>query len=205
MILADAVASGADPDAISMWCKILSWLTASRTDSAVWAIAFTINTWAASIKSARILVYKNVHDIFVTYKNEINDAQWLERAQSLTDADGHKKFRSRVNKLLEYIDKKDADFRTDAHNNEVLIKRIMWAAATLSVLVIVFEWYNNFLLILLFPYPLFCFWQTLRGWRAKLHVKWLRWRASRALAEIERSCRTPADEPPSMDELKKKL
>lgn len=205
MMLADAVASGADPGAISMWGKIVSWLVASRTDSAVWAIAFTINTWAASIKSARISVYEGVHDLFSAYKNEIKDAQWLERAEKLTDADGHKTLRARVDGLLEYIDRKDAEFLADANASSIFAKHVLWCAAVLSVLVIVFEWYRNYMLVLLLPYPVFCLWQSMRG-RWAMFRAWLKRRsATSSLAEIENSCGTPADEPPSMDELKKRI
>lgn len=205
MILADAVASGADPGAISVWCKIGSWFVTSRTDSAVWAIAFTINTWAASIKSARSSVYEGVHELFSAYKNEIRTAQWLERAESLTDEDGHKEFRSRVDGLLEYLKQKDVKFLNDTMGTGMFAERVMWCAATMSVLVIVFEWYYNYMLGLLLPYPLFCLWQSLRV-RWAMFRAWLkRRRAASSLAEIEKRCGTPADDPPSMDELKKKL
>ena len=205
MMLADAVAAGATPDAISVWCKIVKWLTASRSDSAVWAIAFTINTWAASIKDARISVYDNVHLIFSAYKSDIKYAQLLERAENLTDENGHKELRIRIDRLLRYIDSKDAEFLSDTKSPGMFAMRIMWCAATISVFVILFEWYYNYMLVLLLPYPVFCLWQILRGRWSRVCVWWLRRRVYSSLKKIEKSCGEKVKEPPSMDDLKKRL
>lgn len=205
MMLVTTMASGVPPDAISMWDKIVSWLMASRTDSAAWAIAFTVNTWAASIKSARSSVYEGVHALFSAYKSEIRYAQWLEKAESMTDDNGHKEFRSRMDRLLEYINRKDAKFLNDTKAPDTFVERVMWCAAMMSVLVIVFEWYYNYLLALLLPYPLFCFWQSVRGRWGMIRVWWLRRSAIRSLVKIEKRCGGPSDEPPSISELKKKL
>lgn len=212
MILADAVASGVPPDAISIcecvvsWLKAFwSWLMTSRDDSAAWAIAFTINTWAATIKSARLAVYEDVHAIFVACKKGIKDAQWIEEAKSLTDEEGHKEFRSRLHKLQKYIEKKDAEFKNDAENTDgVFMNRVMMLAALASVLVIVFQWFYNATLAVLLPYPLFCLWQIIRGRWARLCVWWMRIRVKCELGSIKKRCKKPY-EPPPMDELKKKL
>ena len=206
MMLAEAMTSGADPDAIScMFTKAFSWLMKSRADSAAWAIAFTVNTWAATIQSARIAVYEGVHKLFSDYKNEIGYAQWLEKADKLTDEDGHKKFRFRVNRLLTYIGCKDEKFRVDTKDVGSILKRVMWCAAFVSALVIVFQWYYNYTLAVLLPYPVFCIWHSLRGRWAMGWVWWLKQRAENSLSDIEKHCGKPDDEPPSMDELKKKL
>ena len=211
MILADVVASGADTDAISIcgcsfsWLKAFwSWLMTSRTDSAAWAIAFTINTWAATIQKARVSVYEGVHAIFVACKKGIKDAQWIEEAKSLTDEEGHKEFRSRLHKLQQYIERKDAEFLGDTKDPGFLMKRVMMFAVLASVLVIVFQWYSNLALAVLLPYPLFCLWQIIRGRWARLCVWWMRRSVKSELVSIEKRCRKQ-DEPPPMDELKTKL
>ena len=209
MILADAVASGADPGAISIWASVVSWLKDSwlmttRTDSAAWAIAFTINTWAATIKSARQTVYESVHAIFVACKKGIKDAQWIEEAKSLTDEEGHKEFRSRLHKLQKYIEKKDAEFKNDAENTGMFMNRVMMLAALASVLVIVLQWYYNATLVVLLPYPLFCLWQIIRGRWARLRVWWMRLKVKCELGSIKKRCKKQYN-PPPMDELKSKL
>ena len=211
MILADAVASGAPPDAISIcecvvsWLKAFwSWLMTSRDDSAAWAIAFTINTWAATIKSARLAVYEDVHAIFVACKKGIKEAQWLDDADSLTDAEGHRKFRTLLDALQEYIKRKDAEFKENTEDTGVFLKRVMMCAGLLSVLAIVFQLYYNFTLAVLLPYPLFCLWQITRGRWARLRVWWMRRRVKSELDNIKKRCKKPY-EPPSMNELKTKL
>lgn len=212
MIFADAVASGADPGALSIICGCVAswlkafrdWLMTSRTDSAAWAIAFTINTWAATIQKARVSVYEGVHAIFVVCKKGIKDAQWLEDAESLTDEEGHKEFRSRLHKLQKYIEKKDAEFKSDAENTGVFMNRVMMLAALASVLVIVFQWFYNATLIVLLPYPLFCLWQIIRGRWARLCVWWMRLMVECELGSIKKRCKK-TDDPPSMCDLKKKL
>ena len=211
MILADTVASGASLDAISicgvgiLWLKAFwAWLMTSRTDSAAWAIAFTINTWAAIIKSARLVVYKDVHAIFVACKRGIKDAQWIEEAESLTDEEGHREFRLQLHKLQKYIEKKDAEFLGDTKNPGMFMKRVMSCAALASVLIIVFQWCYNVTLVVLLPYPLFCCWQIIRGRWARLRVWWMRLSVKRELNSIEKRCRNP-DDPPPMNELKTKL
>ena len=204
MILADAVAPGADPGAISIWCKVVKWLVASRTDSAAWAIAFTINTWAATIKSARLAVYESVHTIFVACKKGIKDAQWIEEAESLTDEEGHKEFRSRLHKLQKYIEKKDAEFLGDTKNPGMFMNRVMMLAALASVLAIVLQWYYNATLVVFLPYPLFCLWQIIRGRWARFCVWWMRLRVKCELGCIKKRCKKP-DDLPSMSTLKKKL
>ena len=173
----------------------------SRTDSAAWAIAFTINTWAATIKRARLAVYEGVHAIFVACKKGIKDAQWLEEADRLTDSEGHKKFRSRLDKLQKYIETKDAEFLRDAKTPGIFLKRVMMCAALGSVLVIVFQLYYNFTLVVFLPYPLFCLWQILRGRWARFRVWCMRHSAKIELNRIKKRCKKP-NEPPSMGELK---
>lgn len=211
MILADAVASGADPDAISICGCVVSglkalwaWLMTGRDDSAAWAIAFTINTWAATIKSARKSIYRNVHELFDACKKGIKDAQWLDEANSLTDEDGHREFRTRLDALQEYIKRKDAEFKKDTEDTGVFMKRIMFCAAFVSVLVIVFQWCSNIALVVLLPYPLFWLWQVIRGRWAKIRVWRMRRRVKSELDNIRKRCKKPY-EPPPMDELKTKL
>lgn len=212
MIFADAVASGADPGALSIICGCVAswlkafwaWLMTSRTDSAAWAIAFTINTWAATIQKARVSIYEDVHAIFVACKKGIKDAQWIEEAESLTDEEGHKEFRSRLHKLQKYIDRKDAEFLNDTKSSGMFMKRVMMLAALASVLVIVFKWYCNFTLVVLLPYPLFCLWQIIRGRWARVCVWRMRRDVRKELGGIKKRCKKP-DEPPPMCDLKKKL
>ena len=211
MILADAVASGADPDAISICGCVVSglkalwaWLMTGRDDSAAWAIAFTINTWAAIIQKARVSVYEGVHEVFVACKKGIKDAQWIEEAKSLTDEEGHKEFRSRLHKLQKYIKAKDTEFLDDTKDSGMFMKRVMMFAALASVLVIVFQWYSNLALAVLLPYPLFCSWQIIRGRWARLCVWWMRRRVKSELGSIKKRCKK-TDDPPPMDELKTKL
>lgn len=211
MILADAVASGVDPDALSIWVRTISllkdvwlWLITSRIDSAAWAIAFTINTWAATIQKARVSVYESVHDIFVACKKGIKDAQWIEEAESLTDEDGHKEFRFRLDKLQKYIDQKDAEFLQDTKSSGVFMKRVMLFSALASVLVIVFQWFYNATLIVLLPYPLFCLLQIIRGRWARLCVWWMRRRVKCELGSIKKRHKKLYN-PPPMGELKTKL
>ena len=211
MMLAGAVASGADPDAVSILGCVVSWLRAfgdwlmaSRTDSAAWAIAFTINTWAATIQKARVSVYESVHTIFVACKKNIKNAQWLEEAESLTDEEGHREFRSRLDRLQKYIDRKDAEFLKDTEDSGMILKRVMLCAALASVLVIVLQWYYNATLVVLLPYPLFCLWQIIRGRWAGLCVWWMRLRVKCELGSIKKRCKKRYN-PPPMDELKSKL
>ena len=211
MILADAVASGADPDAISICGCVVSclqafwaWLMTSRDDSAAWAIAFTINTWAATIQKARVSVYEGVHAIFVACKKGIKDAQWIEDAESLTDKEGHKEFRSRLHELQKYIENKDAEFLGDTKDSGMFMKRVMMCAALASVLIIVFQWYYNVTLAVLLPYPLFCLWQIIRGRWARFRVWQMRKSVEKELDRIKKRCKKP-DDPPSMCDLKKKL
>ena len=211
MILADAVASGTDPDAISVCGCVVSglkalwsWLTTSRPDSAAWAIAFTINTWAATIQKARVSVYESLHAIFVACKKSINDAQWIEEAERLTDEEGHREFRSRLDKLQKYIETKDAEFLDDTKDPGMFMKRVMMCAALVSVLVIVFQWFYNVTLVVLLPYPLFCLWQIMRGRWARFCVWRMRLSAKRELNSIKKRCKKP-DEPPSMGDLKTKF
>lgn len=209
MILADVVASGTNPDAISLWGEFFSWLKASwlmtsRTDSAAWAIAFTINTWAASIDNARIEVYKSVHTLFFSAKKRAEVAQWLEEADGLTDPEGHKEFRSRVDRLQKYIDLKDAKFHEATQDTNMLAKRVMWCAAMASVLVIVFQWYYNFTLVLLLPYPLFFLWNASGGIWARFWSWLMRKRVKSEFERIKKRCKKPS-EPPPMDELRKKF
>ena len=211
MILADAVASGVPPDAVSILGCVVSWLRAfgdwlmaSRTDSAAWAIAFTINTWAATIQKARVSVYESVHTIFVACKKGIKDAQWIEEAESLTDEEGHKEFRSRLHKLQKYIEKKDAEFLGDTKDSGMLMKRVMMLAALASVLVIIFQRFYNVTLAVLLPYPLFCLWQIMRGRWARFCVWRMRRSVKCELGSIKKRCKKP-DDPPSMNELKTKL
>lgn len=204
MILADVAVSGANPDDISILKQVVSWLIADRADSAAWAIAFTINTWAATIKDARLAVYKDVHALFAACKKDIKDAQWLEEAESLTDEKGHKEFRSRLDKLQKYLDRKDAEFLIDTKDSGMAIKRIMLCAALASVLIIVFQWYYNVTLAVLLPYPLFCLWQIMRGRWAKFRIWKMRKSVKNELDSIKRRCKK-SDDPPSMGDLKKKL
>ena len=211
MILADAVASGVDPDALSIWVRTISllkdvwlWLITSRTDSAAWAIAFTINTWAATIQKARVSVYESVHVIFVACKKGIKDAQWIEEAERLTDEEGHREFRSRLHKLQKYIENRDAEFLRDTKDSGMFMKRVMMCAALVSVLVIVFQWFYNVTLAVLLPYPLFCLWQIIRGRWARFRVWRMRASVKKELNSIEKRCKKP-DEPPPMGELKTKL
>lgn len=211
MILADAVASGADPDAISIcgWGvsglkTFWAWLVTSRNDSAAWAIAFTINTWAATIQKARVSVYESLHAIFVACKKSINDAQWMEEAERLTDEEGHREFRSRLDKLQKYIERKDAEFLADTSDPGMFMKRVMMCSALASVLMIVFRWFYNGTLVVLLPYPLFCFWQIIRGRLARLCVWRMRRSVKSELNSIKKRCKKP-DEPPSMGDLKTKF
>lgn len=210
MILADVVASGTNPDAISLWSEFVSWLNASwlmasRTDSAAWAIAFTINTWAASIDNARIAVYESVHALFFSAKKRAEVAQWLEKADELTDPEGHKEFRSRVDRLQKYIDLKDEKFHEATKTTNMLAKRIMWFSAIASVLVIVFQWYYNFTLALLLPYPLFFIWNASCGVWARFWAWVMRKGVKSEFEKIKKRCNKSNNEPPPMDELRKKF
>ena len=137
--------------------------------------------------------------------NDTSYAQWLEQAQKLTDENGHKELRIRLDRLLKYIDKKDREFLADSQSPSTVTKRVMWCAAIVSVLAIIFECYRNFTLALLLPYPLFCLWQIVRGRWARFWVWWLRRSANSSLKKIEKRCEKKADVPPSMDELKKRI
>lgn len=211
MILADVVASGTNPDAISICGSVVSglkafwaWLVTSRTDSAAWAIAFTINTWAATIQKARVSVYESLHAIFVACKKSIKDAQWIEEAERLTDEEGHREFRSRLDKLQKYIETKDAEFLDDTKDPGMFMKRVMMCAALASVFVIVFQWFYNGTLVVLLPYPLFCLWQIIRGRWARIRVWWMLLMVRCELGSIKKRCKK-LDEPPSMGDLKTKF
>lgn len=143
--------------------QVYSWLFSIRTnDSAIWAVAFTLNTWASSIDEIRTDVYKWVFDKFQSYRKRAIDGQWLSQIEACPDSENKAVFLRRLDNLRTYFKRRLDVFSAAKEKDGSKAKKIMSFSAFLCVLCILFEWYYNVALVLLLPYPMFRAWNWFR-------------------------------------------
>ncbi len=148
---------------LSVFWVVVGWLKANRTsDVSVWAIAFTMNTWAASLGWVRFQLHGAIRKAIDESRAKAQQARLLER---LTDWKGpdessfrkiEKKFDTFLSKL-ELFDVKyprlEMDLREPLLNG--FPRFVLGFAAIVSLGCILFNKLYNWTLVVLLPFPAF--------------------------------------------------
>lgn len=182
-------------------------------DVSAWAIAFTMNTWGASLVRARFQMYGTIRKAIDSSHAKAQQAHFLERLmerrQSVqTDRNKVEKFKKLFFAFLtklEKLDRKYPPIQTENHNEMISIgtSRFLGFCAFFSVLCILFGWFYNATLVVLFPYPIFALLYAFKKWRLPRFIQNSYEKSENAfnLAINE----DPAKEEISLDDLAKKL
>lgn len=185
--------------------RLLEWLVAPRqaSDSAIWAIAFTLNTWASTMETARAQAYAKVRNMAENTLRNIEGKQWLDLIEKQPESVPRANFLRALNQLLDYVKSVRARYSEEQCARKWFAKRVMGLASFLSVLCIFFEWYYNGALALLLPYPAFRFW--IGCVEARMAVE-SRVRSMLVEHKFKLVVRTSTDAPPpSVAELRERL
>lgn len=191
---------------LTLFQSLKEWLLTTRTDSGIWAIAFTVNTWASSVNRVRTNVYLDVRRKIKECKNKVINAQWLESVGKSQSAEMHEDFRASLSELLNYM--KDVESRVSIKTvgKKVFAKNIMGVSAFVCALCMIFQWYYNFTIVLLFPYPIFWIKLNLVGTLASHKIKRLYNRADEEYRKFKENDNTKNKKSvPSVKELQTML
>ncbi len=137
----------------SLW----SWLSyCDENYISALSIAFTLNTYGAVVsKEMRI----NARNIRIQIKKiaETNCSkmvQDLEEITNLGDTDECKKESCEISELIKYLNRKSKSIKKEMNHWACVIIGMMYVAAAMSLLCILFGWYHRiwaFLLLFMFP------------------------------------------------------
>ena len=186
-------------------CQLLDWLFAARGDSsAVLALAFTVNTWASSIDKVRQDAYAHVAGVVARRTGEIEDRHWFDQLENMPESDAKRSFQQRLGGLLDYLKSEKDRYSDENTRKRKLAKRAMRLSALLCALCILFQWYRNAAILLLFPYPAFVALTLLAMAWFRAKVRFLSWRVDRAFQKAVGSS-APDCGVPSVEDLRSKL
>lgn len=184
--------------------SIVGWICSVReSGSAIWAVAFSVNTWASAMDRVRMDAYAHVREIVDGCLDDIQNRRWLDQIEKRQDSREKESCLRSLNGLLAYTRKLRRRYSAESCARKRLAKRVMGASAFLCVLCILFEWYYNGALALLLPYPLFRIGICLsEGWIRIRMFLWSKW----VQLKFERVCGGASPEQvPSIDDLRKLL
>lgn len=161
---------------VSCVCSILHFLFKESTgDVMLWALAFTMNTWATTLDRARKRLIestrKAVEKSRMTVKQaRLVEALWICRR---SNPKGSKKFLRDASAYLSKLDKwKVQDERIKAGEViEGLPEYILSICALFSALCIIFGWLYNITLIVLLPFPFLMCRYTGQGYFRVRYIK----------------------------------
>ena len=101
---------------MSLLTHICEWAVSPRCgDSAIWAVAFTINTWASSIDEVRTDVYVWVSNKFQAYRQRAIQDRWLAQIEACPDSKNKRRFLKELDVLRKYF-KNQIEAYSDAQN-----------------------------------------------------------------------------------------
>ena len=184
---------------------VFDWLFAAKAgaDSALCSVAFSINSGAASIDGVRFQVYDRIQRRISDRVGKVDESEWLARIEAMPDTSPEKAaFMLRYNELLDCFIQAKTRFSRENLEKGRLAKFVMSVAAVLSVVCIVFNWYCRATVMLLLPFPAFCFWYFC----SYLVAAWTFSRKSRKVRRaFEKAFRGASGPVPTIGDLKAKL
>lgn len=182
-------------------------------DVSAWAIAFTMNTWGASLGRVRFQTHGTIRKAIDESRAKAKQARFLEQlSENQTIKTTHQEevevFKSKFDSFLTKLEKFDAKYpplNPDEHGElcSTRARVILGFFAFLSVLCILFGWFYNCSLVVLFPYPALAFLYLVRARTIPRFIQKSYEQSERAfsLTIIEK----PSKETISLDELAEKL
>lgn len=162
-------------DCFVAWCRVhWPWaIQPSHSDSSIWAIGFTMNTWTVSLDRARFQLHGLIRTAIDDSRATAQQAHFLERLVEWKNQD-HRQVKIFLNKYQDALDEIDRIIakHPSLRESEIRSEPISWfprfvllSFAVFSVCCLVFGWYYNITLIVLFPYPVIClYYQWERLW-----------------------------------------
>lgn len=202
----------------SIWSDLADWAFApSKCDITVWAIAFTINTWALSLGRAKFQLHGAIRKAIDESRTQVQQAHLVEQLRNypvhnLKDA---REFLEDCNNFLTKLAKWEIQYpKLDRDEPISGPPRVVLSVCTLfSALCIVLKWLYNITLVVLLPYPILLIYYNWQRYRLPRYITQKRTEliskipdVLRRLGEAQEKAQKQFDETTAiMQEVQKKL